>query len=94
MGQEIFLFSLFTFTPYLVVGLTLGTKNIQVPFFTASLVPLNNQSQTPQKKKAVKKENLISLEIDLANLNLDIERIIKTIRGMIIKLVNINSLRM
>ena len=34
--------SLFTFTLYLVVGLKLGTKDIQVPFFKASLLPLNN----------------------------------------------------
>ena len=41
MGQEI-LFSLFTFKLYLVVGLKLGTKDIQVPFFTVSLLSLSN----------------------------------------------------
>ena len=47
---EIVLFSLFTFTLYLVVGLKLGRKHFQVPFFTASLVPLNNLKH-PRKKK-------------------------------------------
>ena len=95
MGQEIVLFSFFTFTLYLVVGLKLGTKDIQVPFFTASLLPLNNLRQPWKYKKAVKKENLIPLEINLANLKLDMEGIIKAIRGMmIIELVNINSFPM
>ena len=67
MGQQIVLLSLFTFTLYLVVGLKLGTKDIQVLFFTASLLPL-------------RKENLIPLEINLANLKLDMEGVIKTIK--------------
>ena len=41
MRQEIVLFSLFAFTLYLATGLKLGTDDIQVSFFTASLVPLN-----------------------------------------------------
>ena len=68
MGQQIVLLSLFTFTLYLVVGLKLGTKDIQVLFFTASLLPL-------------RKENLIPLEINLANLKLDMEGVIKTIKS-------------
>ena len=67
MGQQIVLLSLFTFTLYLVVGLKLGTKDIQVLFFTASLLPL-------------RKENLIPLEINLANLKLDMEGVIKTVK--------------
>ena len=51
-------------------GTQTGYKNIQFPFFTASLLPLNDLLK---EKKAVNKENLISLEIDLANLKLDIE---------------------
>ena len=47
-----------------------------------------------EKKKAVKKENVIPLELNLANLKLDMEGIIKTVRGMIIELVNRNSFRM
>ena len=74
--------------------LKLGTKDIQVPFFTASLLPLNNLIHPWKKKKAVKKENWIPLEINLANLELDMEGIIITIRGMIIELVNKNSFRM
>ena len=94
MGKEIVLFLLFTFTLYLVVVLKLGTKDIEVPFFTASLLPLNNLIHSWKKKKGVKKEYLIPLEINLANLKLDIELIITTIKGMIIGLVNINSFRM
>ena len=67
MGQQIVLLSLFTFTLYLVVGLKLGTKDIQVLFFTASLLPL-------------RKENLIPLEINLANVKLDMEGVIKTVK--------------
>ena len=60
-----------------------------------SFSPTLEQSQTPLKeKKFVKKENLIPSEINLANLKLDIEAIIKTIRGMIIELDNINSFQM
>ena len=70
------------------MGFKLGTKDIEDSFFTASLLPLNNL------KKVVKKENLISLEINLVNLKLDMEGIIKTIRGMIIELVNTNGFRM
>ena len=73
MGQEIVLSSLFTFTLYLVVRVKLGTKDIQVPFFTASLLPLNNLRHPRKKKKAIKKENLIPLEINLANCKLDME---------------------
>ena len=50
MGQEVVLFSVFTFTPYLVVGLKLVTKDIQIPFFTASLLPLNNLRHLWKKK--------------------------------------------
>ena len=70
------------------MGFKLGTKDIEDSFFTASLLPLNNL------KKVVKKENLISLEINLVNLKLDMEGIIKTVRGMIIELVNTNGFRM
>ena len=52
IGQEIVLFSLFTFTRYLVVGLKLGTQDIQVPFFTDSLLPLNNLRHPWKKKKS------------------------------------------
>ena len=72
----------------------MGTKDIQVPFFTASLLPLNNLRHPWKKKKSVKKENLIPSEINLANHKLDIEVIIKTIRGMIIEPDNINSFQM
>ena len=81
MGQKIVLFSLFTFTLYLVVWLKMGTKDIQVPFFTASLLPLNNLRHPWKKKKSVKRKYLILLEINLANLKLDTEGIIKAIRG-------------
>ena len=47
-----------------------------------------------KEKKAFRKENLIPLEINLDNFKLDIEGIIKIIRGMIIELVNINSFGM
>ena len=47
-----------------------------------SFSPTLEQSETALKeKKAVKKENVIPLEINLANLKLGIEGIIKTIRG-------------
>ena len=75
MGQETVLFSLFTFTLYLIVRLKLGTKEIQVPFFTAFLLPLNNFRHPFKKRKAFKKENLVLLEINLANLKLDMEGI-------------------
>ena len=93
-SNRIVLLSLFTLTLYLVVGLKLGTKDIQVPFFTASLLPLNNFRHPWKKQKSVKKESFISLVIHLANLKLDMEGIIKTIRGMIIEPININSFRM
>ena len=92
--HRIVLFSFFTFTLYLVVTLKLGTKDIQVPFFTASLLPLNNPRHPWKKQKSVKKENVIPLVINLAYLKLEMEGIIKTIRGMIIELVNVNSFRM
>ena len=76
------------------MGLKLVTKDIQVPFFTASLLPLSNLRHPWKKEKAFRKENLIPLEINLDNFKLDIEGIIKTIRGMIIELVNINSFGM
>ena len=88
------LFSLFILTLNLVVGLKLGTKDIQAPFFAASPLPLNNLRHPWKIKKAVKKENWIPLEINVANLNLDMEGIIKTLREMIIELVSINSFRM
>ena len=94
MVQEIAFLLLFTFTLYLVVGRKLGTKDIQVPFYIASLLPLNNLRYPWKKQKAIKKENLIPLEIDLANFKLGMEGIIKAIRGMIIELVNISGFRM
>ena len=43
-----------------------------------SFLPSNNFRQPWKKRKAVKKENLIPLETNLANLKLGMERIIKT----------------
>ena len=81
MGQEIVLLSLFTFSLYLVVRLILGTKCIQVSFITASLLPLDYlRHPWKKKKKAVKKENLFPLEINLANLKSDREGLIKSIK--------------
>ena len=90
-GQEIVLFSFFTFTLYLVVGLNVGTKDIQVPFFTASLLPLNNLRYAWKKKKDSEERKFDSFRINLANLKLDMKGMIKTIRGMIRELVIINS---
>ena len=56
MGQEVILFSLFNVTLYLAVGLKLGTKDIQVPFFTASLLLLNNFRQLWKKKSRQKRK--------------------------------------
>ena len=90
MGREIVLFSLPTFTLYLVVGLKANSSSLPYSFS-----PTVEQSETPLKeKKAFRKENLIPLEINLDNFKLDIEGIIKIIRGMIIELVNINSFGM
>ena len=54
--------------------LKLGTKDVQVPFFTAFLLPLNNLRDLWNKKRSVKKENLIHFEINIANFKLDMEQ--------------------
>ena len=94
MGQEIF----FVLTGHLYTIFSSGTQtgykgHSSSPLYSFS--PTLEQSQTPmEEKKVVKKENLIPLEINFANLKLDVEEIIKIIIGMIIELVSINSFRM
>ena len=93
MRQEIFVLIVYLYTIF-----SSGTKTWykgHSSSFLYSFSPTLEQSHTPLKeKKAVKKGNLILLEINLANLELDMEGIIITITGMIIELVNINSFRM